>query len=231
MRTVGTVVRGIRTPIIKANDDLANIVVDSLLKAKENEGFEFKDKDVVAVTEAVIAISEGNYATVDDIAEDIRRKFPNGDIGLVYPILSRNRFSIVLKGIARACNHITMLLSFPNDEVGNGILDEDLLYDNNYSLDSVISEEEYFKTFGSFLHPFTGINMVKFYKELVESENCKIDFVFSNKPQTILEYKKDILVGSIHSRKRVKKILKNSNASAVLGLDDILTEPINRKRL
>lgn len=227
MRTVGTVVRGIRTPIIKTNDDLSTIVVESLLRAKESEGFEFRDRDVVAITEAVIAIAENNYATVDDIAKDIRKKFPSGDIGLINPILSRNRFSILLKGIARGCKHITMQLSFPNDEVGNGILDEDLIYESNYNLNSVISEEEYNKTFGSYLHPFTGINMVECYREIIEKEGCKVDFVFSNNIKTILEYNKDILVANIHTRKHVKRILKENGGNIVLGLDEILQESID----
>ena len=227
MRNVGTVVRGIRTPIIKTNDDLSTIVVDSLIKARDSEHFEFRDKDVVAVTEAVVAIAQNNYATVDNIADDIRAKFPSGDIGLVGPILSRNRFSILLKGIARGCKHITILLSFPHDEVGNGILDEDLLDESKFSLDSVISEEDYHKYFGSFLHPFTGINMVDFYKELVEAEGCKVDFVFSNDPKTILNYSKDILVANIHTRARVKKLLKNNGGNIILGLDDILNAPVN----
>ena len=226
-RTVGTVVRGIRTPIIKTNDDLSTIVVESLLRAKESEGFEFRDRDVVAITEAVIAIAENNYATVDDIAKDIRKKFPSGDIGLINPILSRNRFSILLKGIARGCKHITMQLSFPNDEVGNGILDEDLMYESNYNLNSVISEEEYNKTFGSYLHPFTGINMVECYREIIEKEGCKVDFVFSNNIKTILEYNKDILVANIHTRKHVKRILKENGGNIVLGLDEILQESID----
>src|SRR5574344_1257597 len=134
MRCVGTVVRGIRTPIIKENDDLASIVVDSLMKAKENEGFEFKDKDIVAITEAVVGISEGNYVSVNDIATDVQRKFPGKEIGLVFPILSRNRFSMILKGIARGMNKLTILLSFPSDEVGNGILNEETLENSDYSL-------------------------------------------------------------------------------------------------
>ena len=227
MRTVGTVVRGIRTPIIKTNDDLSTIVVESLLRAKESEGFEFRDRDVVAITEAVIAIAENNYATVDDIAKDIRKKFPSGDIGLINPILSRNRFSILLKGIARGCKHITMKLSFTNDEVGNGILDEDLMYESNYNLNSVISEEEYNKTFGSYLHPFTGINMVECYREIIEKEGCKVDFVFRNNIKTILEYNKDILVANIHTRKHVKRILKENGGNIVLGLDEILQESID----
>ena len=156
MRNVGTVVRGIRTPIIKENDDLATIVVDSLLKAKESEGFSFRDRDVVAITEAVVGISEGNYVTVDDIASDLKEKFPSKNIGIVFPILSRNRFSMILKGIARGMDKVTVLLSFPSDEVGNGILDEDKLDKSKYNLSSVITEEEYYETFGDFLHPFTS---------------------------------------------------------------------------
>lgn len=227
MRCVGTVVRGIRTPIIKENDDLVNIVVNSLMKAKENEKFEFKDKDIVAITEAVVGISEGNYVTVDDIAEDIKNKFPNKKIGLVYPILSRNRFSMILKGIARAMDKITMLLSFPSDEVGNGILDEDKLENSDFSLSSVITEEQYKKYFGNYIHPFTGINMVDFYKELVEGENCKIEFVFSNNPKTILKYTKDILVCDIHSRFKTKKTLADAGAKTIYSLSEIMNEPIN----
>ena len=143
MRRVGTVVRGIRTPIIKENDDLASIVVDSLMKASESENFSFRDRDVVAITEAVVGISEGNYVTVDDIKEDIKMKFKTDNLGVVYPILSRNRFSMILKGIARGVKKITMLLSFPSDEVGNGIMDENILNDSEYNLSSVITEEEY----------------------------------------------------------------------------------------
>lgn len=227
MRSVGTVVRGIRTPIIKSNDNLADIVVDSLLRAKENEGFEFRDRDIVAITEAVVGISEGNYATVDNITDDIKQKFPSGEIGLIYPILSRNRFSILLKAIARACKKITIQLSFPSDEVGNGILDEERLEQNNLNQSSIILEEQYTKIFGDFLHPFTGINMVDFYRELVEQENCEVSFVFSNNPKTILEYSKDVLVASIHTRMKIKHDLKNTGANAVFGLDDILTHSIN----
>lgn len=227
MRNVGTVVRGIRTPIIKANDDLSSIVVDSLLKAKGSENFEFGNKDVVAVTEAVVAISENNYATVDDIANDIREKFPSGNIGLLNPILSRNRFSILLKGIARGAKHITIQLSFPQDEVGNGILDEDLLEESPFSLSSVIKENDYYNYFGTFLHPFTGINMVDFYRDLVLSENCEVEFVFSNSPKTILDYSKDVLVCNIHTRDKVKALLLKNGGNTVLGMCDILNKSVN----
>ena len=227
MRRVGTVVRGIRTPIIKKNDDLSSIVVNSLLEASKEENFEFRDRDVVAITEAVVAISENNYASVDDIAQDIIQKFPSGDIGLFGPILSRNRFSLILKGIARGCKHITICLTFPSDEVGNDILDEDLLYKSPFTLNSIITEEDYYKYFGSFLHPFTGINMVDFYKSIVENEGCKVDFVFTNSPKTVLNYNKDVLVATIHTRKKIKSLLKESGGNTILGLDDIMTEPIN----
>lgn len=227
MRNVGTTVRGIRTPIIKENDDLADIVVNSLMAAKESEGFEFKDKDIVAITEAVVGISEGNYVTVDDIATDVQNKFPSKNIGVVYPILSRNRFSMILKGIARGMDKITMLLSFPADEVGNNILDEETLDNSKYNLSSVISEDEYKETFGSFIHPFTGINMVDFYRDLIESENCDVEFVFANNPKEILNYTNDVLSCDIHTRYRTKKMLEEAGASTVYGLYEIMNEPVN----
>ncbi len=227
MRNVGTTVRGIRTPIIKENDDLASIVVDSLMRSSKSENFEFRNKDIVAITEAVVGISEGNYVSVDDIAKDLQNKFPSKNIGVVYPILSRNRFSMILKGIARGMDKITMLLSFPSDEVGNGILDEDKLDNSEYNLSSVISEGEYKETFGDFIHPFTGINMVTFYRELIESENCEVEFVFSNDPKTILNYTKDVLTCDIHTRFKTKKTLKESGAHLVYGLYEIMNEPIN----
>lgn len=226
MRCVGTVVRGIRTPIIKENDDLATIVVDSVMGAKEAEGFEFKDKDVVAITEAVVGISEGNYVTVDDVAKDLQNKFPSKKVAVLNPILSRNRFSIILKGIARGMDKITLLTSFPSDEVGNGILDETVLDESEFNLASVISEEEYNETFGSWIHPFTGINMIRFYKELIESEGCEVEFVFSNDVKTILDYTTDILACDIHTREKTKALLKAEGAN-VYGLHDVLAEPID----
>ncbi len=227
MRNVGTVVRGIRTPIIKENDDLASIVVESLMNAKESEGFEFRDRDIVAITEAVVAISEGNYVTVDDIASDVKSKFPSKNIGIVYPILSRNRFSMILKGIARGMNKITILLSFPSDEVGNGIMDEEKFFNSPFTLGSIITESEYKEYFGDFIHPFTGINMVDYYKELVENENCEIEFVFSNNPLDILKYTKDVLHCDIHTRLHTKKMLINNGASVVYGLYEVMNAPIN----
>ena len=227
MRTVGTVVRGIRTPIIKENDDLANIVVDSLLEAQKEEGFKFRDRDVVAITEAVVGIREGNYVTVDDIAEVLKEMYPSKNIGVVFPILSRNRFSMILKGIARGMDKITMLLSFPSDEVGNGILNEEKFDNSKFTLSDVITEEEYRENFGDFIHPFTGINMVDFYKELVESENCKIEFVFANDAREILNYTKDVLCCDIHTRFKTKKMLVENGGENIFGLHDVLTTSYN----
>ena len=227
MRTVGTVVRGIRTPIIKEHDDLENIVVDALMSAKDNEGFEFRDKDVVAITEAVVGISEGNYATVDNIAEDIKNKFDNPEeLGIVFPILSRNRFSLILKGIARSTKRLYVLLSFPSDEVGNGILDEDKLDNSAFNLGSVITEEEYRENFGDWIHPFTGINMLDFYKELITAEDCEPVFVLSNKATDILKYTKNVINCDIHTRYKTKKLLENNGAKA-FGLFEIMNESVN----
>ena len=230
-RYVGTVVRGIRTPIIKEGDNLCDIVVDSLLKAKESEGFEFKDKDIVAVTEAVVSIADGNYVSIDEIAEDIRNKFPSGDIGVVFPILSRNRFSMILKSIARGVNKITIQLSYPSDEVGNHLFDDSLLDKYNINpYSDTLTLEEYNKYFGNITHTFTGVNYVKFYKELCEKENCKVDFVFSNNPKTILNYTKDVLACDIHTRSKTKEILKNNGGRTIYGLDDIMCQSINGSR-
>ena len=226
MRNVGTVVRGIRTPIIKENDNLEDIVIESLMRAKEEEGFEFRDKDVIAITEAVVGISEGNYVTVDDIGVDLLEKYPEKEVGLVFPILSRNRFSMILKAVARAMNKITILLSFPADEVGNGILDEEKLLNSKFNLSSMISEKEYMENFKDFKHPFTGINMVEFYKELVTSENCEVEFVFSNNPLDILKYTNNVLNCDIHTRLHTKKLLKDNNAN-VYGLYEVMNKPVN----
>ena len=225
MRTVGTVVRGVRAPIIKPGDDLAQIVVDSILAAQKEEGFKFRDKDIVAVTEAVVGKAEGNFVTVDDIAEDIKSKYPDGVIGIVFPILSRNRFSICLKGIARGAKKLFIQLSFPSDEVGNGILDEEVFEKSKYNLSSVISEKEYKKTFGKFLHPFTGINMVDFYRELVKEEDCEVEFILSNDSKTILEYTNNVLVCDIHTREKTKKLL-SKKGNVVYGLCDVMNKPI-----
>lgn len=227
-RTVGTVVRGIRTPIIKEGDDLKQIVIDSVLEASKQENFSFNDRDIIAITEAVVGISTGNYATIDDIAEDVKNKFTGRHIGIVFPILSRNRFAVCLRAFARAMDKITMLLSYPSDEVGNDILDKERLSEsgiNPYS--DIISEKEYTEKFGDFKHIFTGVNMVDFYREVAQSENCEIEFVFSNKAEEILKYTDEVLACDIHTRFNTKEVLKKKGAKTVLGMDDILTTSIN----
>lgn len=229
MRNVGTVVRGIRTPIIKENDNLENIVIDSLLKAKESDGFEFRDKDVVAITEAVVGITEGNYATVDQIAEDVRNKFPSKELALVFPSpYSRNRFGILLKGIARAMDKIIICMTYPKDEEGNSLFDESLLekYDIN-PYGKVLEEDEYNKYFGNEVHIFTGINYVNYYRELVQNENCEVKFIFTNKAKDVLNYSKNCLVANIHNRFKTKKILREFGAEIVYGTDEILTKSVN----
>ena len=226
MRYVGTVVRGIRTPIIKEDTDLVNTVIDSVMKAKESEGFEFRDRDIIAITEAVVGIAEGNYVTVDDISNFVSNLFKEKEVGLVFPILSRNRFSMILKGIARGMDKITMLLSFPKDEVGNGIMNKEDLDKSPFGLNDLITEEDYQKYFSHFIHPFTGINMVKFYRELIESENCQVEFVFSNDARDILKYTKNVINCDIHTRYETKEMLKNEGAN-VYGLYEIMNKPIN----
>ena len=224
-RCVGTVARGIRTPIVKEGDNLINIVVDSVLRAAEEENFELRDRDIVGITESLVARAQGNYATIEDIAKDVASKFP-GDIGVVFPILSRNRFSILLKGIAMTGRKIHLLLSYPADEVGNHLMDIDKMDElaiNPYT--DVLTEEDYRRMFGEKVpHPFTGIDYVSLYREMA---NDNIDIYFSNDPRTILKYTKDILVGNVQERKMTKRILKKAGANIIYGLDDILTKPIN----
>lgn len=228
MRNVGTIVRGIRTGVIKEGDNLAERVVDSVLKASESENFKLEDRDIIAITEAVVGISEGNYATLDQIAKDIKNKFNTNEIGIVFPILSRNRFAVCLQAFARAMDKITILLSYPSDEVGNDILDKKLLKEYNINpYSDVISENEYTNKFGTFKHIFTGVNMVDFYRDLVKKENCEVEFVFSNNPLTILGYTKNVLCADIHTRFETKEILKNNGANIVLGMDDILTSSVD----
>lgn len=228
MRYVGTVVRGIRTPIIKENDNLENIVVDSLLKASESENFTFRNKDIVAITEAVVGISMGNYVTVDEIALDIKNKFKTNHIGLVFPILSRNRFAVLLSAVARAMDKITLQISYPSDEVGNDIMDKQKLKESGINpYTDIIDEKTYYEKFGDFKHLFTGVNMVDFYKDLAKKEGCEIEIILANDPKKILNYEKDVLVCDIHTRFDTKKTLKENSEGIILGLDDILTEPVN----
>ncbi len=227
MRDLGTVVRGVRTPIIKEGDDLATIVVDAILGAGKNNNIEFHDRDIVAITEAVVGISEGNYVTVNTVTKDIKNKFNNPeDLGIVFPILSRNRFSLILKAIARSTKKLYVQLSFPRDEVGNGIMDEEKLYKSDFSKDSTITEEEYREHFGDWIHPFTGINMLDFYKELIEAEGCEAHFILSNNPVDILKYTKNVLTCDIHTRFQTKYMLEEYGVN-VFGLYEIMNESIN----
>ena len=227
-RLVGTVSRGVRAPIIREGDDLAKIVVDSVLAAGSSEGFDFHDKDVVAVTEAVVARAQGNYAHIDDIAADVRAKLGGETIGVIFPILSRNRFSVCLKGIARGAKKVVLMLSFPADEVGNHLIDEELLDEKGVNpWSDVLTEEKYRELFGRVPHPFTGVDYLEFYSELIRENGAEVEIVLSNNPKTILNYTDHVLVCDIHTRKRTKRILKNAGASVVLGLDDILTAPVN----
>lgn len=227
-RLVGTISRGVRAPIIRQGDDLAQIVVDSVLAASKSEGFSLHDRDVVAVTEAVVARAQGNYAHIDQIAADVRAKLGGETVGIIFPILSRNRFSVCLKGIARGAKKIVLMLSFPADEVGNHLIDEDLLDEkgvNPYS--DTLTEAQYRALFGKVLHPFTGVDYVEFYSELIRENGAEAEIVLSNNPKTILQYTDKVLCCDIHTRRRTKRILQNAGASVVLGLDDILTQPVD----
>lgn len=227
-RLVGTVSRGVRAPIIREGDDLAQIVVDSVLAAGQSEGFSFHDKDVVAVTEAVVARAQGNYAHIDDIAADVKAKLGGETIGVIFPILSRNRFSVCLKGIARGAKKIVLMLSFPADEVGNHLIDEELLDEKGVNpWSDVLTEAKYRELFGRVLHPFTGVDYIEFYSQLIRENGAEVEIILSNNPKTILDYTDKVLCCDIHTRKRTKRILKNAGASIALGLDDIMTAPVN----
>ncbi len=225
---VGTTSRGIRLPIIKEGDNLANIVVDSVLAASKGEPFAINDKDVIAITESVVARSQGNYATVDDIAKDVHDKFKGGEIGVIFPILSRNRFAILLKGMARGVDKIYLMLSYPSDEVGNALLTYDELDEkgiNPYS--DVLSLERYRELFGRKVHEFTGVDYIDYYVDLIKKENCDVEVIFANQAKTILNYTDKVLNCDIHTRNRTKRILKEKGAKIVLGMDDILNTPVN----
>lgn len=227
-RKVGTTSRGIRCPIIREGDDLAKIVVTSVQEAAQSEGFSFHDRDVVAVTESVVARAQGNYASVDAIAADVKKKLGGQTVGVIFPILSRNRFAICLRGIARGCRKIVLMLSYPSDEVGNELVSLDRLDEagiNPYS--DVLTEEKYRELFGENLHPFTLVDYVKYYGDLIREEGCEVQIILANNPRVILEYTKTVLTCDIHSRARTKRILKNAGAQIVCGLDDILTESVD----
>ena len=227
-RTVGTVVRGIRTPIIREGDDVAQIVATSVLEAAASEGFAFQDRDVVAATEAIVARAQGNYASVDAIATDIRSKFPGGHIGVIFPILSRNRFAICLRGIARGADKITLMLAYPSDEVGNHLFDPDELDEKGVNpWTDVLTEKKYRELFGYRKHTFTGVDYVEYYTSLIREEGAEVEVLFSNNATTILTKTPDVLACDIHTRNRTKRLLKAAGAKTVYGLDEILSAPVD----
>lgn len=227
-RKVGTVSRGIRCPIIREGDDLATIVVDSVLEAAESEGFVLRDRDVIAVTESVVARSQGNYANIEALGKDVRTKFGEGTIGVIFPILSRNRFAICLKGIAKGADKIILMLSYPSDEVGNALLTLDQLDDANINpYTDVLTLEKYRELFGQNLHEFTGVDYVEYYSNIIKEMGAEVEVIFANNPKTILNYTKKVLNCDIHTRQRTKRILKNAGAEIVYGLDDLLNESID----
>ena len=226
-RLTGTVSRGIRCPIIKEGDDLVSIVTDSVIQAAESVGFSLHDRDVVAITESIVARAQGNYCTVDDIAEDVKRKLGGNDIGVVFPITSRNRFLVLLSGIARGAKKIYLMLSYPSDEVGNAFLSYDELDAKGINpFSDVLDEKKYHELFGDPVHEFTGVNYISYYRELIEKENCECEIIFANQAKTILNYTNNVLCCDIHTRSRSKKILKELGAN-VYGLDDIMSEPLS----
>jgi len=227
-RRVGTVSRGIRCPIIRQGDDLASIVTDSVLLAAKDEGFELRDRDVIAVTESIVARAQGNYASVKDIAADVREKTGGGTVGVIFPILSRNRFAICLRGIAMGVKKVVLMLSYPSDEVGNELVSLDKVDEagvNPYS--DVLSLKRYRDLFGENRHEFTGVDYVAYYTEVVEGAGAEVEIVFANQPKAILDYTDTVIACDIHTRVRTKRILKAAGAKMVLGLDEILNAPVN----
>ncbi|MED4202726.1 coenzyme F420-0:L-glutamate ligase [Neobacillus mesonae] len=227
-RVVGTVARGLRCPIINKGDHIEEIVVDSVLKAAEVEGFTIQDKDIVTVTESVVARAQGNYATIDHIAKDIQAKFGDDTIGVIFPILSRNRFAICLRGIAKGAKKIVLMLSYPSDEVGNHLVDLDTLDEKGVNpWTDVLTESQFREYFGYNKHTFTGVDYIDYYKSLIEEYGVECEVIFSNNPKTILDYTKSVLCCDIHSRFRTKRILKANGGEKIYSLDNILSESID----
>ena len=227
-RRVGTVSRGIRCPIIRQGDDLASIVTDSVLLAAKEEGFGLRDRDVVSITESIVARAQGNYASVQDIAADVRTKCGGGTVGVIFPILSRNRFAICLKGIAMGAKKIVLMLSYPSDEVGNELVSLDKVDEagvNPYS--DVLTLKQYRDLFGENRHEFTGVDYVAYYTEIIEGAGAEAEIIFANQPKAVLDYTDTVITCDIHTRARTKRILKAAGAKVVLGLDDILNAPVN----
>lgn len=227
-RVVGTVVRGLRGPIINNGDNIEEIVVNSVLKASEVEGFSINDQDIVTVTESIVARAQGNYASIDHIATDVYSKFGDDTIGVIFPILSRNRFAVVLRGIAKGAKKIVLMLSYPSDEVGNHLVEIDELDDKGVNpWTDVLTEKQFRDYFGYKLHPFTGVDYIAYYKSLIEEYGVECEVIFSNIPKSILEYTKNVLTCDIHSRFRTKKILKANGGEKIYSLDNILSESID----
>ncbi len=227
-RIVGTISRGLRTPIIKQGDDVALIASETLLKASKQEAFVIRDRDVIAVTESVVARAQGNYAHIDAISKDIKDKFGDDTLGVIFPILSRNRFAVCLSGIAKGVKKIVLMLSYPADEVGNHLIDADIMDEKGINpWVDVLTEKEYRDIFGYKKHTFTGVDYIDYYKTLIQEKGCECEVIFSNNPKTILNYTKSILCCDIHTRKRTKKILNQNGGEKVFGLDDILNYSVD----
>ena len=227
-RMVGTVSRGVRAPIIRSGDDLVEIVTQSVLEAARQDGFSVRDRDVIAMTEAIVARAQGNYATVDDIAADVRAKLGGGTVGVLFPILSRNRFAICLRGIAKGAKKIVLMLSYPSDEVGNHLIDVDRMDEKGVDpYRDVLTLERYRELFGYTTHPFTGVDYVDYYAQLIRESGAEAEILFANDPKAILPYARDVLCCDIHTRQRTKRRLKAAGAERVLGLDEIMTAPVN----
>ncbi len=227
-RRVGTVSRGIRCPIIRQGDDLSKIVTESVLEAAKSEGFELRDRDVIAMTESIVARSQGNYCTVQDIASDVKAKLGGETVGVIFPILSRNRFAICLRGIAMGCKKIVLMLSYPSDEVGNCLVSLDKIDEagvNPYS--DVLSLEKYRELFGENKHEFTGVDYVAYYGDLIKATGCEVEIIFANQPKAILDYTKNVINCDIHTRARTKRILLAAGAEKVFGMDEIMNAPVN----
>ena len=227
-RMLGTVSMGVRAPIIREGDDLIKIVTESIMGAIESSNLQPHDRDIVAITEAIVARSQGNYANVDQIAQDIRNKFGGGTVGVIFPILSRNRFAICLRGIAKGCKKVVLMLSYPSDEVGNHLVDWDML--DSCGIDpyrDILTEEEYRKNFGYIRHPFTGVDYVTYYSDLIRESGAEVEVIFANDPRAILNYTKDVLHCDIHTRARTKRLLKAAGAEIVYGLDEIMTSSVD----
>ena len=229
-RMIGTISRGVRAPIIREGDDLRRIVTDCVLQAaaQEKDGFEVRDRDIVCMTEAIVARAQGNYATVDDIAADVRAKFQSETVGIVFPILSRNRFSVCLRGIAKGVKKLVVLLSYPADEVGNHLFDEELLEEKDVDpYRDVLTLDAYRAHFGYAKHPFTGIDYVEFYGDVIREAGAEPVFLFANDPRAILDYTKNVIPCDIHTRARTKRLLKAAGAEIVFGMDELLSAPVN----